>query len=886
MVVSIVLISQLMGCGGGDNSSGGSTGSNLTPDALVDVELNGSVGDGPIVGATVEIYNNRGRLLSSVMSDVAASYAFKIKTKGRDYPLLLKVSDGTDLVTGNAPDFQLLSVAMNPSEKSVNINPFSTLVVKMAQSMGGINTSNVSAAKTIVTDSFAFGLDPSVVSDPITSQISETNVANIVKASEALGELVRRTRDALMTAGTNVSGDAVIAAIAADLIDGVLDGTGASGVHPTISAVAKVVSGQVLVEALSNNLKVGGVVSTGIIDQSIAVTHGAVSSQLSDSVRITSGMLDQALIALTASQVLDSSAALQNIVSVVRSITGDTLPVDLATVLPADASTGLDHAVTMAPYASTGDIASINQVVVYTGSVDTTTDGAASGNTTSGGTTGTDTTSGGTTGTDTTSGGTTGTDTTSGGTTGTDTTSGGTTGTDTTSGGATGTDTTSGDTTGTDTTSGGATGTDTTSGDTTGTDTTSGGTTGTDTTSGGATGTDTTSGDTTGSDTGTVVTSNLPPDGTIDTPANNITITAGDSINFTGTYSDPEGDTAKTYLWEFSSSLNLADSVVEDPGWMQFNNSGVFTVKFTVTDSNGAQDPIPAQVTVTVVAPDSIIIMDNSDAGFSTVGNWPSSKTLSGYYGSNYQYSSKGDGSSKATWRFEIANSGNYNVEARWTTNPGRATNAPYTLFNNGVFVAEVTKNQQINGGQFNPLGSYQLTAGTLDVVLDNNASGYVVADAVQVTGGGTTSGGTTGTDTTSGDTTGTDTTSGDTTGTDTTSGGATGTDTTSGGTTGGDTVVSVTPDPVQTGSITLHWTAPVTRTDGTPLSLADIDGYRIYYGDSAGNYSNRLEVSDGTAQSATITDIPVGSYCIVMTTYDVDGRESAHSSMVTKTAP
>ena len=708
MVVSLVLISQLLGCNAGDSNSGGSTGGNLTSDAVVNVDLNGSVGDGPIIGATIDVYNDRGKMLSSVMSDVAAAYRLNIKAKGRDYPLLLKVSGGTDLVTGGVPDFQLLSVALNPSEKSININPFSTLVVKMAQSMGGVNAANVSAAKTIVTDSFAFGLDPSIVSDPITAQITESNVANIVKASEVLGEMVRRTRDALLTAGTNVSGDAVIAAIAADLVDGVLDGSGASGVHPTISAVAKVVSGQVLVEALSNSLKVGGVVATGVIDQSITVTHGAASSQLSDSVRITSGMLDQTLIALTASQVLDPGTAMQNIVSVVGGISPDASPAEVVTVLSADASTWLDNAVTLAPYASTGDIAAINQVVVFTGSVDTTTGGA----------TGTDTTSGGTTGTDTTSGGTTGTDTTTGGTTGTDTTTGGTTGTDTTSGGTTGTD--------------------------------------------------------------------------------------------------------------------------------------------------------------TGVAQGSIIILDNSDAVFSTVGNWPSSKFVSGYYGSDYQYSSKGDGSSTATWQFNIATTGNYAVEAQWAADPSRATDAPYTLYNNGSFVARVTKNQQIDGGQFNPLGSYNLAAGTLEVVLDNNASGYVIADAVQVTSGGTTSGGTTSGGTTSGGTTSGGTTSGGTT-----SGG-----TTSGGTTSGGTTVPGTPDPVQTGSITLQWTAPVTRADGTPLSLADIDGYRIFYGDSAGNYPNRLEVPDGTAQSATITDIPVGTYYIVMTTYDVGGRESAYSSMVAKTAP
>ena len=406
MVVSVVLISQLLGCGGGDNSSGGSAGGNLTADAVVDVDINGSVGDGPIVGATVEIYNHNGKLLSSVMSDVAASYAFNIKTKGHDYPLLLKVSGGTDLVTGNVPDFQLISVAMSPSERSVNINPFSTLVVKMAQSMsGGVDAANVSASKAIVTGSFAFGLDPSVVSDPVTSTISESNVANIVKASEALGEMVRRTRDALLTAGTVVSGDAVMAAIAADLTDGVLDGSGAGGVNPTISASAKVVTAQVLVEALSNSLRVGGVIATEVIDQAIAITRPMVtSSQMTGSVRITSDMLKQAQTALSAAQVLDSGAAVQNIVNSVADITPNASPAEVVTVLPADAWKGLDQAVTLAPYASTEEIAAINQDVVYAGSGGTTT-----GGTTTGGTTTDGTTTDGTTTDGTTSGGTTGT---------------------------------------------------------------------------------------------------------------------------------------------------------------------------------------------------------------------------------------------------------------------------------------------------------------------------------------------------------------------------------------------------------------------------------------------------------------------------------------------
>jgi hypothetical protein len=90
---------------------------------------------------------------------------------------------------------------------------------------------------------------------------------------------------------------------------------------------------------------------------------------------------------------------------------------------------------------------------------------------------------------------------------------------------------------------------------------------------------------------------------------------------------------------------------------------------------------------------------------------------------------------------------------------------------------------------------------------------------------------------------------------------------------------------PVQTGSLTLQWSAPVTRADGAPLSLSEIDGYRIYFRVSAGNYPDWINVADGTAQAVTITDMPAGTYYLVMTTYDVSGNESAYSSMVTKRA-
>ena len=89
---------------------------------------------------------------------------------------------------------------------------------------------------------------------------------------------------------------------------------------------------------------------------------------------------------------------------------------------------------------------------------------------------------------------------------------------------------------------------------------------------------------------------------------------------------------------------------------------------------------------------------------------------------------------------------------------------------------------------------------------------------------------------------------------------------------------------PVVTGSATLSWTAPVARADGSPLSLADIEGYRIYYGTSAGNYPNSVDINDGTAVQLTLNNLPVGTYHLAMTTYDVTGRESVLSPEVIKT--
>jgi hypothetical protein len=126
-------------------------------------------------------------------------------------------------------------------------------------------------------------------------------------------------------------------------------------------------------------------------------------------------------------------------------------------------------------------------------------------------------------------------------------------------------------------------------------------------------------------------------------------------------------------------------------------------------------------------------IIDNTDFGFSTVGNWPTSKNSPGYYGTDYQYSRADDGSKSATWSIEIDAPGQYEVSARWTAHPNRVTNATYNIYNNGVLLDSAIVNQRIDGSQFNPLNTYTLSPGTLEVVLTNAGIGYVIADAVQI---------------------------------------------------------------------------------------------------------------------------------------------------------
>jgi hypothetical protein len=97
-------------------------------------------------------------------------------------------------------------------------------------------------------------------------------------------------------------------------------------------------------------------------------------------------------------------------------------------------------------------------------------------------------------------------------------------------------------------------------------------------------------------------------------------------------------------------------------------------------------------------------------------------------------------------------------------------------------------------------------------------------------------------------------------------------------------TVDAVVADP-ETGSISLSWVAPTTRTDGSTLSLSDIQGYWIYVGTTRNNLQMVADVSQGDATSYVLDDLELGDYYVAVSVYDLQDNMSGYSNIVLKTA-
>ena len=82
-----------------------------------------------------------------------------------------------------------------------------------------------------------------------------------------------------------------------------------------------------------------------------------------------------------------------------------------------------------------------------------------------------------------------------------------------------------------------------------------------------------------------------------------------------------------------------------------------------------------------------------------------------------------------------------------------------------------------------------------------------------------------------------------------------------------------------------LTWAAPATNIDGTPLT--DLLGYKVYYSQASGGYTDTDSKDIGDVISINIPNTIgnlKGNWCFVVTAYDIDLNESDYSNEVCAT--
>jgi RHS repeat-associated protein len=151
-------------------------------------------------------------------------------------------------------------------------------------------------------------------------------------------------------------------------------------------------------------------------------------------------------------------------------------------------------------------------------------------------------------------------------------------------------------------------------------------------------------------------------------------------------------------------------------------------IRFITNDDD--ESPFEFTIAGTVVPP--TVIVDNASA--TLTGVWVPSAGIAGYYGADYLHDNNDDkGLKSARFTPDLPVTGNYEVFARWTADPNRASNAPFEIVSSSG-TTTVYRDQRTNNNQWVSLGIYAFGAGTGGNVLlrTTGTDGFVIADAVQ----------------------------------------------------------------------------------------------------------------------------------------------------------
>jgi len=94
----------------------------------------------------------------------------------------------------------------------------------------------------------------------------------------------------------------------------------------------------------------------------------------------------------------------------------------------------------------------------------------------------------------------------------------------------------------------------------------------------------------------------------------------------------------------------------------------------------------------------------------------------------------------------------------------------------------------------------------------------------------------------------------------------------------------SITVTQAASGSVTLNWIAPTQNTDGS--ALTNLAGYHIYYGTSAGNLNQSLQIANPGLATYVLGNLAAGTWYFSINDYTTTGVESAVSNIVSTMIP
>lgn len=320
----------------------------------------GSVLDGPVINATVQLSKLDGEIIESTTSDSNAQYNFNLKNR-LAFPITVKASGGTDTVSNSAPEFSLSAIVFENHKNIVNINSFSTLVHRITLRLG-LSMINYNQATRYVTQNLNFGLDINSLPNPSYGVVNDANASNLLRSNEALASMIKETAAVISAQSSSQSADQILDAIAADMVDGKLDGQGESEASDRIAATANLVSAKIILQSLTNSLSNQSQISAALVllSENSSLSNAAISQEGIKHSLITLVATREFLSQQPQSAALTTALGqLDDTINKLRSFTGST-PQQLAQHLGTLPTSAVDLAINSIPNVNSSDLVVIN----------------------------------------------------------------------------------------------------------------------------------------------------------------------------------------------------------------------------------------------------------------------------------------------------------------------------------------------------------------------------------------------------------------------------------------------------------------------------------------------------------------------------------------------